>query len=102
LSFAVAKLVEVNPALIKREDFVPYLDGIARVDPLLFLEMLTQASRHSARQILKQVAVPTLIVAGERDGFTPMALSRTMAEEIPGAELMVVEEGSHTAPIERP
>ena len=46
--------------------------------------------------------MPTLIVSGERDGFTPAALSTEMHQRIPGAELMVVAGGSHTAPIERP
>ncbi|HJZ86250.1 MAG TPA: alpha/beta hydrolase [Polyangia bacterium] len=102
LAFVIAKTVEVNPDLIRREDFFPYLEGISRVDPFLFLEMLANAGRHTAREILPQIDVPTLVVAGDRDGFTPVALSRSMAEAIPQAELLVVEGGSHTAPIERP
>ena len=57
------------------EDFFPYLEHIANVDLPLFVDMLAHAGRHSAREILESVEVPTLIVAGERDGFTPMALS---------------------------
>jgi pimeloyl-ACP methyl ester carboxylesterase len=102
LAFVVAKTVEINPDLVRREDFFPYLEGMARVDPLLFLEMLACAGRHSAREILPQIDVPTLVIAGDRDGFTPVGLSRTMAEAIPGAELLVVEGGSHTTPLERP
>src|SRR5262249_14439071 len=70
-AFIIAKLVEINPQLVRREDFFPYLEGISRVDPLLFLEMLAHAGRHSAREVLPQIEVPTLVVAGERDGFTP-------------------------------
>jgi len=102
LAFVIAKTVEVNPDLIRREDFFPYLEGISRVDPFLFLEMLAYAGRHTAREVLPYIDVPTLVVAGDRDGFTPVTLSRSMAEAIPGAELLVVEGGSHTAPIERP
>jgi pimeloyl-ACP methyl ester carboxylesterase len=102
LAFVIAKAVEVNPQLIRREDFFPYLEGIAHVDPLLFMDMLAHAGRHSARELLPQLDVPVLIVAGDRDGFTPVALSRAMADSIPNAELLVVETGSHTAPIERP
>jgi pimeloyl-ACP methyl ester carboxylesterase len=46
--------------------------------------------------------VPTLIIAGDRDGFTPARLSERMRDEIPGAELLMIEGGSHTAPLERP
>jgi len=102
LAFAIATRTEVNPDLIRMDDFMPYLEHIARVDLPLFVDMLGHAGRHSAKEILPTIDIPTLIVAGERDGFTPMALSREMSDVIPGAELLVVEEGSHTAPIERP
>jgi len=102
LAFAVAARVELNAELIQLEDFMPYLEHMARVDPSLFLEMLGHAGRHTAREILPAVDVPTLIVAGERDGFTPRSLSEEMHRLIAGSELLVVEGGSHTAPIERP
>jgi pimeloyl-ACP methyl ester carboxylesterase len=102
LAYAVAARVEINGDLVRLEDFMPYLEHIANVDLPLFLEMLAHAGRHSAREILPAVDVPALIVAGDRDGFTPLALSEEMHRLIPGSELLVVENGSHTAPIERP
>lgn len=102
LAYQLATRIEINGPLIRREDFFPYLEGIARIDVRLFLNMLSKAGQHSAREMLPDVTVPTLIVAGRRDSFTPMALSEEMQRLIPGAELHVVEEGSHTAPIERP
>lgn len=98
----LAARIEINGALIDPDDFRPYLDGLARVDPNLFLALLTEANRHSALDVLPRVAVPALVVAGDRDGFTPASLSRRMAADIPRAELVVVEGGSHTAPLERP
>src|SRR5262249_47306605 len=83
-------------------DFFPYLEHIARVDVRLFLEMLAAAGRHSARELLDQIDVPTLIVSGERDGFTPAHLSEEMHRLIRSSELFVVTAGSHTAPIEPP
>jgi pimeloyl-ACP methyl ester carboxylesterase len=102
LAFHVAKLVEVDPEHVRKEDFFPYLEGISQVDPLLFLEMLSQAGRHSAESLLPKIDVPCLVIAGEKDGFTPVALSHSMAERIHGSELLVVQGGSHTAPIEQP
>ena len=64
--------------------------------------MLAHAGRHTAREILPTIDVPTLVIAGERDNMTPRALSEEMQRTIPDAELLVVEGGSHTAPIERP
>jgi pimeloyl-ACP methyl ester carboxylesterase len=102
LSYAIAAQVEVNGRLLDQADFMPYLRGLADVDPTLFLAMLAEAGRHSARDLLPYIEVPALVVAGTRDGFTPPELSTAMAEEIPGAELIEVVDGSHTAPLERP
>jgi pimeloyl-ACP methyl ester carboxylesterase len=102
LAYQIATRFELNGELIRREDFFPYLEHMARIDVRLFLEMLAAAGRHSARELLEQIDVPTLIVSGERDGFTPAALSEEMHRRIRDSELFVVEGGSHTAPIERP
>ena len=102
LAFALAARMEINADLVRLEDFMPYLEHISRVDLPLFLDMLAHAGRHSAREVLPTIEVPALIVAGDRDNMTPRALSEEMARAIPGAQLLVVEGGSHTAPIERP
>jgi pimeloyl-ACP methyl ester carboxylesterase len=102
LAFGLAARVEVNAELLQASDFMPYLRGLSRVEMPFFLSMLAAAGEHSAVDLLPDIAVPTLIVAGERDGFTPPDLSRSMASAIPDADLCVVESGSHTAPLERP
>lgn len=102
LAFAIAQRTEINAELVRLEDFMPYLEHIARVDLPLFVDMLAHAGRHTARELLPTIHVPTLIVAGERDGFTPASLSEEMHATIPGSQLLVVEGGTHTAPIERP
>ena len=102
LAYQIATRFEINGELIRRDDFFPYLQHMARVDVRLFLEMLAAAGRHTARELLAHVAVPTLIIAGDRDGFTPANLSAEMHQLIRDSELHVVAGGSHTAPIERP
>jgi pimeloyl-ACP methyl ester carboxylesterase len=102
LAYQIATRFEINGELIRREDFFPYLEHMARVDVRLFLDMLAAAGRHSARELLSRIDVPTLIISGDRDGFTPAALSQEMHKLIRDSELFVVAGGSHTAPIERP
>ena len=103
VSYQLATRLELNGELIRREDFFPYLEHMAdRVDPQLFFRVVASAARHSAADLLDRIDFPTLIVAGDRDGFTPSHLSETMAARIRGSELMMVAGGSHTAPIERP
>jgi pimeloyl-ACP methyl ester carboxylesterase len=101
-SFKVATLLEINGNLIHRDDFVPYLDHMASMDPAVFASLLGSAAAHSAEDMLPTVEVPTLIVAGARDSFTPSWISEKMWKHIPGAELLVIPLGSHTAPLEIP
>lgn len=102
LAYEVAAHTEINSDLARVEDFMPYLEHMAAIDPLLFLDLLSETAAHSAKDHLPAVNVPTLIVAGEHDGFTPRSLSDEMAATIPGSELCVIEGGTHTSPIERP
>ena len=102
LSFEVATRLEIRRELIEPSDFMPYLEGMARIDTRLFVAMLSSAGQHSADDLLPDIKVPVLVVAGERDGFTPAERSRAMAAAIPGAELLEIPNASHTAPIERP
>jgi pimeloyl-ACP methyl ester carboxylesterase len=102
LAYEVASRLEIRRELVEPNDFMPYLEGMARIDARLFVAMLSSAAQHSAEDLLPQIKIPTLVVAAERDGFTPPERSRAMAAAIPGCELLEIEGASHTAPIERP
>lgn len=102
LAYEVASRLEIRRELVEPADFMPYLEGMARIDARLFVAMLSAAGQHSADDLLSSISVPTLVVAGARDGFTPPERSRAMAAAIPAAELLEIPNASHTAPIERP
>ncbi|MBX3162722.1 MAG: alpha/beta hydrolase [Deltaproteobacteria bacterium] len=102
IAYEIASRLEIRRELVEPADFMPYLEGMARVDARLFVAMLSAAGAHSADELLATIATPTLVVAGGRDGFTPPERSRAMAATIPGAELLEIPNASHTAPIERP
>lgn len=102
VGFQVARLSEIHPDLARRADFLPYLEHLAQMDPQWFFKMLGGASRHSADGYLEQIDVPTLVITGELDRFTPAHLSATMARRISGSSSLEVAEGTHTTPIEQP
>jgi pimeloyl-ACP methyl ester carboxylesterase len=102
LAYEVATRLEIQRDLVEPADFMPYLEGMARIDTRLFLAMLSAAGQHSADDVLPGIMVPTLVIAAARDGFTPPERGRAMAAAIPGAELLEIPNASHTAPIERP
>ncbi len=51
---------------------------------------------------LEEIAVPTLVIAGEEDRVYPPALARRMAQRIPGAELVTLEGCGHLSNLEQP
>lgn len=103
LAFHIARLSkEVDGLAIREEDFRPYMEHVAAMDPQLFFAMLRHAGEHTAEDILERVAAPTLVVAAERDTFTPPALAEHMADVIPDAEHFLLRGASHAAPIEQP
>ncbi len=102
LAFEVASRLEIRRDLVEVADFMPYLEGLARIDVRLFVAMLSAAGQHSCDDLLSSVRIPTLVVAGGRDGFTPPERSRAIAGAIPEAELLEIPNASHGAPIERP
>lgn len=92
----------IHTDMARREDIQPYLDNLAEQDLQVFLEVLKAAQAHDAGPYLSEIQVPTLVVSGERDVFTPKALSIAMAQAIPGAEILEIPRGSHAALVEQP
>jgi pimeloyl-ACP methyl ester carboxylesterase len=95
------KAGDIDPDRINRDDILPYLQHMTHVDLPMFLRMLRAAGEHSAEDLLPNVRVPTLVIAGERDSFTPPFLAEKMAETIPDAELLMLKRGTHVASLEQ-
>ena len=51
---------------------------------------------------LAEIAVPTLVIAGEEDQATPAADTDLLAERIPGSRLVTLAGAAHLANLERP
>jgi 3-oxoadipate enol-lactonase len=51
---------------------------------------------------LGQIGVPTLVIAGELDQGTPVAMAQALADAIPGARLEVLPDASHLSAAEQP
>ncbi len=92
----------VHPDLCRREDMEPYLEHLSKVDVRVFVEFAKAAQEHDAAALLGDIRAPVLVVAGERDLFTPRHLSLEMAQRIPNADLLEIPRGSHAALIEQP
>lgn len=98
----VGLATQVNPELLPPSDFDFYMAQMAMISPELFVELLTLAHRHVADDVLPQIGVPTLVIAGRGDTFVPLRTLRQMAFRIPGARWVVVPDATHALPAERP
>lgn len=63
--------------------------------PQGYLAQLTGTSGWSGLERLPSLAVPTLVLHGEGDRLVPAANGRRIAEVVPGAELVVLEDANH-------
>jgi pimeloyl-ACP methyl ester carboxylesterase len=79
-----------------------YFLQISTMDFRMGFRALLAMAEHSAEDVLKSIRVPTLIVAGEKDPFTPPGVSEKMWRLIPNAELITIPMGTHTALVENP
>jgi len=51
---------------------------------------------------LGSIAVPALVIAGELDQGTPVAMAQALADGIPDARLVVLQQASHLSAVEQP
>ena len=101
-AYQFAMRMEVNGKILRREEFTPYFQHLAAMDVRVFLGLVEDLAQHSTERHLPTLHVPTLVVGGQHDTFTPAWLSERMAELLPDSELLMIPGGTHVAPIEIP
>ncbi len=85
----------IGPA-VTMEEMEPFYRHLASLDIPTWYAMGRAAQEHSARQVLEAIGVPTLVVAGGADRFSPGEVGREMAALIPQAELVWLPKATHT------
>ncbi len=92
----------VDPYYARKEDMLPYMRHLATLDMRVFLHSVLACQDHDLWPLLPSIRLPVLVVAAERDSFTPVWLSKQMAAQIPDADFLLLADGSHAALIEQP
>lgn len=72
------------------------------VSPALLERDYRACQAFDSRPQLEQITAPTLVIAGAEDRVVPLKFSRTLAETIPGAMLVIVPHAGHMLPLEQP
>lgn len=87
-----------NPELIER-----LRSMMLRVGPATFCrQQRAIIERPDSRPGLPNIAVPTLVAAGDEDVLMPAEVQTEMADGITGARRITIERCGHTAPLETP
>ena len=87
-----------NPAVVQ-----PLLEMAAAIGAEGFIrEQVAIIGRPDSRPLLRSIRVPTVVIVGRQDQVTPLARAEGMAADIPDARLVVIEEGGHMSPLEKP
>ena len=73
-----------------------------KTDPRVRYFDLVACNQFDITARLGEINVPTLIVAGRDDAFTPPQQSEVLHEGIKGAKLLVIEDAGHTVSNEKP
>lgn len=102
LGHKAALLVRAAGPKLSEKALAPYIEHFVSRDPLVLFKLVESMRAHSAADVLPDVSVPTLILAGEVDPFTPLSVQRRMHELVPDSELVVFDDASHTLPLEEP
>jgi pimeloyl-ACP methyl ester carboxylesterase len=84
------------------DDMRLYRSHMGNIDPRTAIWTARGMHRFDADPWLDRIDVPTVVVVGDADTWTPEPVARTLVDRIAGARLLVVPGGSHTLPIEFP
>jgi pimeloyl-ACP methyl ester carboxylesterase len=94
----------VHPARLSDAALMDDIHAMIARAPLAQFEAQTEAllNRPDRTELLGQIRVPTLVLCGREDGWSPLSRHEQMARLIPGARLVAVADAGHMVTMERP
>jgi len=76
--------------------------GFLATDPEGYIACCHAIAKLDFAGDLHRIKAPTLVIAGEKDVGTPVAMSESLANAIPGAKLVVIRGAAHLSALENP
>ena len=86
-------------ASAKQIDFT--YDMLAETPTDILFDLIKSYREFDVRDVLGEITVPALVIGGEQDRLTVSDASRHLAEHLPKAELVMLEECGHMTMLER-
>lgn len=92
------RAAQANPAMMARMAAM-----VERCPPEVFeRQMKALLARPEVFSVFETIRCPTAVICGREDQWSPVEAHVAMAGAIPGAELTIIEDCGHMAPVERP
>jgi pimeloyl-ACP methyl ester carboxylesterase len=112
-SVLLKTLLNNNPAVLeflKTIGFVKHNESrfgilaqrFSSLDFRFYFKLVRGLANHNSIALLSSINVPTLVIAGEKDRITPLAVMQEIANKIPSSRLVVLPEATHYAIVEYP
>ena len=93
----------VHPDHVDTALFESIVDMIERRTPAVFAAQIRALlGRPDARAVFTGLAMPTLLLCGREDAWSPLRRHEAMRDLLPGSRLVVVEQSGHMTPMEQP
>jgi len=87
---------------LDEELFRDMASDLANMDLDVYLRLLRSVGDHDATHVLEKIDVPTLVITGDRDAFTPHRWAQSVARRIRGGEILIVRGATHYTAVEYP
>jgi pimeloyl-ACP methyl ester carboxylesterase len=107
---AAAVATELIPKVLARHTLQQRVDVVREVTEMIERQPVAGivGALHALRErpdstpVLSRIQIPVLVIAGDDDQIAPAAGMKEMAEQIPGAEFVVISSAGHLTPLEQP
>lgn len=77
-----------------------FRERLAKNDRTAYLSITKAALSHDAGRIVGDINCPTLVIAGEKDTTVPLRYQQALRNGIAGAEMIVLPNAGHAAPVD--
>ncbi len=100
--FYLIKMLGLVAKPCSEQIFMNIIKDFRHLNFKVYFDSLFKLGEHSAEDVLTKIKVPTLIVVGEKDLFTPPPVAESMRNKIKHSELYVLPDATHYALAEFP
>jgi len=97
-----AKRIGLAAGTLDEQVIAELVPKFRTLDMDILIRLLERMGEHDGWDLLPIIDVPTLIIVGSRDVFTPRSAAERMARRMRGAEIMVIPGATHYAMLEYP